>query len=161
MSLRRHLRILDGSTEGMSMETAVKVAFATTDMKHVNQHFGSAESFAMYAVDLEQAQLLEVAQFGRLEQDGNEDKLAAKIALLDGAVAVYCQACGASAVKQLMSRGIQPVKVSENADIQDLLSALQDELRSGPSAWLAKAIRQHSGQDKGRFDAMEEEGWAE
>ena len=35
------------------METAIKVAFATTDMVHVNQHFGSAKSFAVYAVDPE------------------------------------------------------------------------------------------------------------
>ena len=48
------------------METALKIAFATTDMETVNQHFGSAKSFAIYAVDMEDAQLLEAAQFGEL-----------------------------------------------------------------------------------------------
>ena len=79
------------------MDTALKVAFATTDMETVNQHFGSAKSFALYAVDMENSELLEVAQFGELSQDGNEDKLSVKIELLSGCAAVYCQAIGGSA----------------------------------------------------------------
>ena len=111
MPLERRMRIADGVTEDAAVTSALKVAFATTDMKHVNQHFGSAQSFALYAVDLENANLLEVAQFGKLEQDGNEDKLVAKIDLLKGCAAVYCQAIGSSAVKQLMANGIQPNKI--------------------------------------------------
>lgn len=143
------------------METAIKVAFATTDMVHVNQHFGSAKSFALYAVDPEQSELLEAAQFGNLAQDGNEDKLSVKLQLLEGCAAVYCQAVGASAIKQIMSKGIQPIKVHEGSTIKDLLSDLQAEMKSGPSSWLAKAINQHKAPDPKRFDAMEEEGWEE
>lgn len=143
------------------METALKIAFATTDMEYVNQHFGSAKSFAVYAVDMEDSQLLEAAQFGVLAQDGNEDKLAVKIQLLDGCAAVYCQAIGASAVNQLISSGIQPVKVHEGSKIKDLIVDLQNELKAGPSSWLAKAINKHKGPDPSRFDTMENEGWDE
>lgn len=143
------------------MSTAIKVAFATTDMMHINQHFGSAKSFAVYAVDPERAELLEAAQFGELAQDGNEDKLSAKIQLLDGCAAVYCQAVGASAIKQLVAQGIQPIKVHEGSRIKDLIIDLQNEMKSGPSNWLAKAINQNKGPDPKRFDAMEEEGWKE
>lgn len=143
------------------METAIKVAFATTDMVHVNQHFGSAKSFALYAVDPEQSELLEAAQFGDLSQDGNEDKLLVKIQLLDGCAAVYCQAIGASAIKQIVAQGIQPIKVHEGSVIKDLLADLQAEMNSGPSAWLAKAINQSKGPEPERFDAMEQEGWDE
>ena len=154
--LKRQLRVV-----GPDMSTALKVAFATTDMKSVNQHFGSSQSFAVYTVDLDEAQLLEVAQFGRLAQDGNEDKLAAKIAMLAGCSAVYSQACGASAVRQLMAKGIQPVRVEPDTRISALIATLQQEMRAGPSAWLAKAIGQQQGADMGRFDAMEDEGWSE
>lgn len=143
------------------MVTAIKVAFATTDMVHVNQHFGSAKSFALYAVNPEQAELMEAAQFGELTQDGNEDKLSVKLQLLEGCAAVYCQAVGASAIKQILSQGIQPIKVHEGSRIQDLLADLQTEMKSGPSSWLAKAINQHKSPDPKRFDAMEEEGWDE
>jgi nitrogen fixation protein NifX len=143
------------------MDTAIKVAFATTDMVYVNQHFGSARSFAVYAVNPEQSELLEAAQFGELAQDGNEDKLSVKIQLLNGCAAVYCQAIGASAIKQIVAQGIQPIKVHEGSAIKDLLIDLQNEMKSGPSSWLAKAINQHKGPDPGRFDAMEQEGWEE
>lgn len=143
------------------MDTALKIAFATTDMENVNQHFGSAKSFAVYAVDMEASQLLEAAQFGELAQDGNEDKLSVKIQLLEGCAAVYCQAIGGSAINQLLSYGIQPVKVHEGSKIKDLIVDLQNELKAGPSSWLAKAINKHKSPDPNRFDAMENEGWDE
>ena len=123
--------------------------------------FGSAASFAVYAVEPEASQLLEVAQFGHLAQDGNEDKLVSKIAMLAGCSAVYSQACGASAVRQLIAKGIQPVRVEPDTRITDLIEALQQEMLAGPSAWLAKAIRQQQGVDATRFDSMEDEGWSE
>jgi nitrogen fixation protein NifX len=162
MTLKRRLKILDGNTEAKRMEdSALKVAFASTDMKHVNQHFGSAESFVIYAVDPEQSKMLEVAQFGDLAQDGNEDKLLTKMTALEGCIAVYSQAVGASAVRQLKALGIQPVKVTAGAEIADLLSSIQEELCSGPGTWLARAIESQKTADPGRFDAMEADGWDE
>lgn len=160
MALQRHMRIVD---DGNTTEAAIgiKFAFATTDMKFVNQHFGSAESFALYMVDPEKATLIEAAQFGTQLQDGNEDKLASKMQMLDGCAAVYCQAIGASAIRQLVAKGVQPIKVAENVSIEGLIEALQDEMRLGPSAWLAKAIQQQKGPDMSRFDEMDDEGWDE
>ncbi|MYM62486.1 NifB/NifX family molybdenum-iron cluster-binding protein [Pseudomaricurvus sp. HS19] len=149
----RQLRVLDDGDD-IAM---LRVAFATSDRKMINQHFGSASSFAIYGVNPEDSRLLTVIEFGDLTHD--EDKLAAKLELLKDCIAVYCRACGASAVRQLLTQGIQPVKVSEGATIEEMISALQDELRSGPSSWLAKAIQRNG--DLGRFDAMESEGWIE
>ncbi len=160
MALIRRMRIVDKSEEELAMATSLKIAFCTDDMKTVNQHFGSAKTFAIYAVDLGHGELLEVAEFGKLGQDGNEDKLPAKIALLDGCAAVYCEAAGASAIRQIMAAGIQPVKVQRGSQIGELISDFQAELRSGPSAWVAKALaRQGAGMDK--FAQMEADGWDE
>lgn len=165
MALQRRMQIIDGSTaEGNNTdfaETALKIAFATSDMTHVNQHFGSAKSFAIYAINPDEYRLLEASQFGHLDQDGSEDKLAAKLEILQGCAAVYCHAIGASAVRQLAAQGVQPVKVSDNVAICDLVEMLQEEMRSGPSSWLAKAISQMKTADMGRFDDMEAEGWDE
>lgn len=158
MTIERRMRVVS-SEEGELV--GLKVAFATTNMRTVNQHFGSAHSFAMYHVDPERALLLEAAEFGRLPEDGNEDKLAAKLDMLNGCAAVYCQAAGSSAVQQLLTRGIQPMKVAEGTEISDLIEALQDEMRQGPSSWVAKAISRVNGPDMGRFDEMEAEGWSE
>jgi nitrogen fixation protein NifX len=161
MSLTRRLALVQSTDERKFMETALKIAFATTDMETVNQHFGSAKSFAIYAVDMEDAQLLEAAEFGELSQDGNEDKLSVKIELLDGCAAVYCQAVGGSAINQLIAKNIQPVKVHEGGKIKDLIVDLQNEMKAGPSSWLAKAINQYKSPDPERFNQMEDEGWDE
>jgi nitrogen fixation protein NifX len=161
MTIERRLKVLTCGADAMQTDTAVRVAFATGDMRHVDQHFGAAESFAVYAVDPERSTLIEATQFGALAMDGNEDKLAAKIAALDGCIAVYSQAVGASAINQLRAQGIQPVKVAPGAPVTELIAALQAELKAGPSAWLAWAIEQHQPRDGRRFDDMEAEGWSE
>lgn len=153
----RQLQVLDGEDD----TTLLRVAFATSDRQSVDQHFGSARSFAIYGVNPDEARLLTVTEFGDLSQDGNEDKLVNKLSLLEGCIAVYCRACGASAVRQLLSIGVQPVKVPENAAIAELIEALQAELREGPSSWLAKAIQRHKGPSGSKFDEMEAEGWQE
>jgi nitrogen fixation protein NifX len=157
MALIRHLRIEQGN---IPMATALKIAFCTDDMKQVNQHFGSAKTFAIYAVDLDHSELVEVAEFGKLDQDGNEDKLATKIGLLESCAAVYCEAVGASAVRQLMAAGIQPVKVYRGSQIVDLLEDFRNELRTGPAAWVSKALARQ-GADPDKFSHMEMEGWEE
>lgn len=161
MSLTRRIHLVPDTDKEKFMQTALKIAFATTDMETVNQHFGSAKSFALYAVDQEEAHFLEAAQFGELNQDGNEDKLSVKLDLLDGCAAVYCQAVGGSAINQLIARNIQPVKVHENSKIKALIVDLQTEMKAGPSSWLAKAINQHKEPDPERFNKMAEEGWEE
>lgn len=161
MSTARHLRVLNSDTEDGFLATALKVAFTSTNMQDVDQHFGAAESVVIYAVNPEKAKLIEVAEFTSPKDDDSEDKLSAKLAALDGCVAVYTNAVGASAMKQLKAMGVQPVKVVSGAVIADLVGSLQDELRAGPSVWLARAIDMMHPRNAGRFEAMEAEGWDE
>ncbi len=160
MGVERRMRIVHDRGP-VAAGRAVKVAFATSDRRHVDQHFGAARGFDLYAVDPEQSVLLEVARFGKQAWDGNEDKLAEKIAMLEGCAAVFCRAVGASAVRQLLAGGVQPVKVGDGADVKDLLASLRRQLREGPPAWLARAMQRRGARDMGRFDVMESEGWEE
>lgn len=144
----------------------VRIAFATSDRMQVDQHFGAAEAFAIYELSDGEAKLVELAQFTDSDtaMDGHEGKLASKIALLEGCAAVYCNAVGASAVKQLLAAGIQPMKVGEGASIDELLSGLNTSMACEPPAWMVKHLKQ-PGDAKGsgvdRFDAMDAEGWSE
>lgn len=160
MAIQRRMQVVDGADSNF-IDTALKVAFATTDLETVNQHFGSAKGFVIYGVDPEKFGLVEVAEFGLSQQNGDEDKLIEKIHMLDGCAAVFSQAIGASAIRQLVASGVQPLKVSEGSVIKDLLKSLQDQMRQGPSAWLAKAIERQSVPGMNRFDDMESEGWEE
>jgi nitrogen fixation protein NifX len=161
MTLQRKLKIVSDERTSAGATTAIKVAFASADRKHIDQHFGAAEGFVLYKIWSTGYELLEVTQFGRLDMDGNEDKLGAKIEVLRDCVAVYCQAVGASAIGQLRAAGVHPIKVAPQTLISGLLRELQHELRDGPSAWLARAIEQRQPRADDRFDAMESEGWSE
>jgi nitrogen fixation protein NifX len=167
MAVERRLKLLNCDTPpSMSTpDTAIKVAFATADLRRVDQHFGAAQAFALYAVDRHGCEMLEAVQFGQLDMDGNEDKLSAKLDALAGCVAVYCQAVGASAVSQLRARGVQALKVETGTPIKRLLRELQQDLADGPSAWLMRAISARQPRSPAReddkFDAMEAEGWSE
>lgn len=164
MAMQRQLRLLatDKAPAGVAQEpTSLKVAFATTNLKTVDQHFGSAERFAVYLIEPGASTLHSVAEFGQLQQDGNENKLVEKFALLDGCAAVFCHAIGASAIRQLLALGIQPLKVPEGASIAQLVENLKKELAEGPAGWIARAIEMNRPKDPSRFDEMELEGWEE
>ncbi len=137
----------------------LKVAFATDDRARVNQHFGASVGFAIYALDGECARLVSVAEFPVESMDGNENKLPAKIAALDGCAAVYCLAVGGSAVKQLLAVGVQPLRLEEDTPIDRVLAELQRAVRSGGVPWVEKALGRSK--DAGRFDRMASEGWQE
>ncbi len=150
----RHLRLVE-NTEELAMK--VKIAFATSDRRAVNQHFGAAESFAIYEVGESETRLIEVAEFIETAMDGHEGKLAAKVELLDDCAAVYCNAVGASAIQQLLAASIQPMRVDEGTLIDELLVGLQKNLVGDPPVWLAKHLKKQAG--GGDFAADEE--WQE
>jgi nitrogen fixation protein NifX len=150
----RHLRLVE-NTEKPAMK--VKIAFATSDRRAVNQHFGAAESFAIYEVGENETRLIEVAEFIETAMDGHEGKLAAKVELLDDCAAVYCNAVGASAIQQLLAASIQPMRVDEGTLIDELLCGLQKNLVGDPPVWLAKHLKKQAG--GGNF--AEDEEWQE
>ena len=159
MVMQRHVRLVE-ELKDAARRDSVRIAFATTDLRHVDQHFGSAERFAIYEVDAEQSRLLEVAEFGAGKQDGNESKLLEKFVLVEACAAVYSLAIGPSAVRQLMALGVQPMRVPEHSLISALLNGLQHELREGPAGWLARALSAKDKDDE-RFDLMLQGQWEE
>lgn len=154
----RHLKLVHSTEAPPAMR--VKIAFASADRKTVDQHFGAAEAFVVYELSEDDARLVEAVEFHDSDtaMDGHEGKLAAKITLLGGCAAVYCNAVGASAIKQLLAAGIQPMKVPEGTPVDEVLCGLNQALLAEPPVWMAKHLK--SG-DAGRFDAMDAEGWSE
>lgn len=155
----RHLRLVHCTERPFPM--SLKIAFASRDKIHVDQHFGAAEAFVIYEIAPgETARLTAVVEFhaGDTRMDGHEGKLAGKIALLAGCAAVYCNAVGASAIRQLLAAGIQPLKVEEGAPIDTLLRELGATLAVSPPAWMTKHLARSN---PDRFAAMAAEGWSE
>lgn len=137
----------------------LRLAFASDDRATVNQHFGAAVGFAIYALDGERWQLVELAGFPPETMDGNEGKLPAKIAALAGCAAVYCLAAGGSAVKQLLAAGVQPVRLDDETPIDALLKQVGAAIKDGGIPWVDKALRKAG--DAARFERMANEAWEE
>lgn len=136
------------------------VAFASMDGDMVDQHFGSAQAFYLYAIENNAAELIAHRDFGVEKKDGNEDKLKPKMAWLAGADIVYCGSIGGSATRQLLALGIHPIKVKGGPDVEELIEELQVQLKGKPESWLEKLIqRKNKSQDDDRFAAMDDEGW--
>ena len=111
---------------------ALLVAFASQEGDIVDQHFGSAQAFFLYAVTADSAELVAHQGFGYEKKDGNEDKLKPKLSWLVGADVIYCGSVGGSATRQLISLGINPLQVTGGPDVEELLEALQEQLKGTP-----------------------------
>lgn len=136
----------------------LRVAFASTDRARVNQHFGAAEGFAIYHIGPDSSALMAVAEFPEEAMDGNEGKLAAKVEFLTGCAAVFVQAVGGSAIKLLMSKGVQPIRVAETDSIPELIKEVSTAIKEGGVPWVDRAMAAQAKSTE-RFDRMEDEGW--
>ena len=133
----------------------MKVAFTTQDMKRVDAHFGWARNVAIYEISPDGHRFVEVVQFdGDLKEDGNEDKLAAKIDAIRDCAIVYVSAIGGSAAARVVAAKIHPLKAPEETEIAGLLDRLQQVLKGTPPPWLRKALEK--GKEK-NFDFDDEE----
>ncbi len=119
----------------------MKVAFATQDQQRVDAHFGWARHLAVYDVTPDGYAFVEDFGFGEnLAEDGDEDKLAPKLAAIHDCAIVYVAAIGGSAAARVVASKIHPVKVNQPEPIMDILDRLQVTLGGTPPPWLRKAL---------------------
>ena len=119
----------------------MKVAFSTQDKQRVDAHFGWAKHLAVYDVTAEGYRYVETFDFGgELQEDGNEDKLAPKLAAIADCAILYLAAIGGSAAARVVAAKIHPIKVAQPEPILDILEKLQEVLRGTPPPWLRKAL---------------------
>jgi len=136
----------------------LRVAFASADRIRVDQHFGAAEGLVVYDVGPDKATLVGVGEFPGTAMDGNESKLAAKVDFLAGCAAVFVMAIGASAIQQLLAKGIQPIRIGETDTIDTLLGEIAHAMKIGGVSWIDRALAAQT-KSADRFATMEEEGW--
>ncbi len=128
-------------TETQRKDDAMKIAFATQDLKRVDAHFGWAKNIAIYEIGPQGHRFLEAVQFdGDLKEDGNEDKLAPKIDAIKDCAILYVAAIGGSGAARVVANNIHPMKVNQPEEITDLLVKLEDVLKGTPPPWLRKAL---------------------
>lgn len=127
----------------------LRIAFATSDRKTVNLHFGGADSLLIYDVSPGEAELVGESTFIKAEQIGESgrsgltgtvnDKVIPKLGFVEGCAAVYAASIGANSVRRLMALGIQPIVVDNGHDILDLLNEVSLALVHGGLGWVERA----------------------
>lgn len=119
----------------------MKVAFTTEDGEHVNAHFGWAKKIVIYEIDAESCRIADSIEFiGKLEEDGNEDKIGPKLEAIKDCAILYVAAIGGSAAARVVAKNVHPIKVAETQAISDSLQQLQKVLSGNPPPWLRKAL---------------------
>ena len=120
----------------------MKVAFASTDKVHVDEHFGHAEAFYIWEIGPQHAAFSGVIQV-QSEADASghsDDKIEARGAALEECALVYVGEIGGPAAARLVAKKIHPIKSKEREPITVVVEKLQEVLKGNPPPWLRKAM---------------------
>lgn len=128
----------------------MKVAFATTDGKQVDEHFGRAGMFAIYDITESGYKFIAIRKFA----DGmdmavvdtkdmgslHDDAVQKKVDRLSDCKLIYLTEIGGPSAARLVKKGIMPMKMKEVVPIESALGQLLETLKKSPPPWLKKAL---------------------
>jgi len=135
----RRLEIVTDST--LSKGAFMKVAFASTDKVHIDEHFGQAEAFCLWNIGPDAAAFCGVVQVKPDTEAGHsDDKIEARAAALADCALVYVAEIGGPAAARLVAKRIHPIKSKDQEPITVVVEKLQEVLRNNPPPWLKKAM---------------------
>lgn len=137
-----------------TMNSALRVAFATKDMEEVNAHFGGAKEFVVYNVSKEGYEVSEVIKTDTSELE-DDDKTDFRIRALKGVNIMYCESIGGTAAAKVIRSGIHPMKVNEPTPIEDILKTLVTMINGNPPPWVKNIMKMETPHD------VRQDRWAE
>ncbi len=118
----------------------MKIAFASKDNIHVNQHFGWCEKFYIYEVNEDNFALVDEVD-SSLKKDEEVEKLIYKIECVEGCDIVYVSQIGPKAANMVQSAGIYPMRASsEEEKIEEVIQSLQKMTKSNTPLWLKRIL---------------------
>ena len=135
---RRFEIVSSTEKKGLNM----KVAFASTDKVHIDEHFGQAREFYVWDIGPEEASFSGVVQVQSEEEmpGHTDDKIEARGAALADCALVYVAEIGGPAAARLVQKRIHPLKSKDREPITDVVAKLQEVLKGNPPPWLRKAM---------------------
>ncbi len=118
---------------------AMKIAFASADRVHVDEHFGRAEHFLIWEVGPDTAEFSGIVQV-KAEGADEADRIEARSVALGDCALVYVAEIGGPAAARLVAKKIHPVKSKDREPIAKVVEKLQEVLRGSPPPWMRKAM---------------------
>ncbi|MEZ7934713.1 MAG: NifB/NifX family molybdenum-iron cluster-binding protein [Sulfurospirillum sp.] len=118
----------------------MKIAFASTDNVHVNDHFGWCKCYYLYEIQGDTFTFLKALPSpNEIESEG--DKLSYKIECLEDANIVCASHIGPRASLMVKGSGIFVLKTEkENEPIETLLNTLIALKNSNPPLWMQRFL---------------------
>jgi nitrogen fixation protein NifX len=135
--MARHLRLIAGTGK---REIFMKVAFASTDKIHIDEHFGRAEVFYLWDIGPESAEFSGIVQMDTDSEEDEADRIESRCSNLSDCALVYVAEIGGPAAARLVAKKIHPIKSKEHAPIAETAEKLQQVLQGNPPPWLQKAM---------------------
>ncbi|MBB4286863.1 nitrogen fixation protein NifX [Roseospira goensis] len=140
----------------------MKVALATQDMFAVNAHFAGARTLAIYDVTPAGWSLVEAVQFDDASaEDGaghDDDRVAPRVAALDGCTLLFVRAIGGPAAARVVGARVHPIKLPDDAPLEQVLQRVRTMLNGTPPPWLRKAMGGEGGRRPAFLDEDAETG---
>lgn len=128
----------------------MKVAFATTDGKNVDEHFGRCGTFAIYDLTEGGHHFIEMRKFAEgidkavadTKDRGplHDSAVQGKVDRLADCKLIYLTEIGGPSAARLVKKGIMPMKVKEIISIENALGQLGETIKKSPPPWLKKAL---------------------
>jgi len=115
----------------------MKIAFASTDKIHIDQHFGWSKTFQLFEVNKEDSSFIKELDSSQEYEDEHE-KLTYKIGTINEADMLYCTQIGPSASKMVQAAKIHPIRSSGDESIAQAIEKLQEMLNGNPPPWLLR-----------------------
>jgi nitrogen fixation protein NifX len=132
---------------GTRLGDAMKVAFASKDMKNINAHFGGAKEFTVYNVSKDGFELDGVIKTDTDDLEG-DDKTDFKVKTLSGVSIMYCESIGGTAAAKVIRGGIHPMKVDQPTPIENILKDLVKMVNDNPPPWIKRVMNIETKDDK-------------
>jgi len=118
----------------------MKIAFASLDGVHVNQHFGWCERFYIYEITKDSISLLEEVD-ASLKHEDEIEKLTYKIECIEACDIVCVSQIGPKAANMVQSVGIYPMRSSsEDESIENITNSIQKMITVNTPLWLRRIL---------------------
>lgn len=155
----RRLHLIEAEEDNATSNGALKIAFATQDLKRVDCHFGSAPAIVIYEVGLTDYRFLEAVQFDavsnqngvHIDDNESDDRIGAKVQALTGCAMVFSLAIGGVAAARVVNNKVYPLKLPAPEAITDVIGRVQTMMKGTPPPWMRKLLT------KGNADAFLDE----
>ncbi|MCE6958205.1 nitrogen fixation protein NifX [Cereibacter sphaeroides] len=126
-------------------DAPLRIAIATNDLEHLDAHFGSCRSFAIWEVSARSARFVEAVEFDATTDQGGKhddsaDRITPKVEALTGCALLFVLAIGGPAAAKVVRAGVHPIKRKDPEPIAAVIGQVQTMLNGNIPPFLRKVL---------------------